>query len=134
MYLLRAPLQEAKIFIFAVLHVTTTSVVEQQCYCPNQDLDNRVSLFTQNRDSNLQEGVTVAYGHSVSVLSFAQGKFVIVDTHNVAILSFYLACEQAMVGDRTKENTGSEASRGETVPRWELAEEELGGGRGRRSL
>ena len=44
--------------------------------------------------------------------------------------SIYVACEQATVGDRTKENTASEASRGETVPRGELAEEELGGERG----
>ena len=42
----------------------------------------------------------------------------------------YIACEQATVGDRTKENTASEASRGETVPRGELAEEELGGRKG----
>ena len=54
---------------------------EQQCYCPNQDLDNLVNLFTQSRVSDLQAGVMVADGRSVSVLSFARGEFVIVDTH-----------------------------------------------------
>ena len=54
---------------------------EQQCYCPNQDLDNLVSLFTQCRVGDLQAGVMVADGRTVSVLSSVQGKFVIVDTH-----------------------------------------------------
>ena len=40
-----------------------------------------------------------------------------------------VACEQVTVGDRTKENTASEANRGETVPRGELAEGGLVGGR-----
>lgn len=54
---------------------------EQQCYCPNQDLDNLVSLFTQSRVRDLQAGVIVSDGRSVSVLRLAQGEFVIVDTH-----------------------------------------------------
>ena len=53
---------------------------EQQCHCPNQDLDNLVALFTSTvRDT--QAGVLVADGRTISVLSYAQGEFVIVDTH-----------------------------------------------------
>ena len=54
---------------------------EGQCHCPNHDLDNLVSLFTQSRVSDLQAGVIVVDGRTVAVLTFAQGEYVIVDTH-----------------------------------------------------
>ena len=53
---------------------------EQQCHCPNQDLANLVNLFTQSRVSDFQAGVIVVDGHTVSVLTSAQGEFVIFDT------------------------------------------------------
>ena len=54
---------------------------EQQCNCPNQDLDNLVALFTQSSVRDTQAGVIIADGRTISVLSYAQGEFVIVDTH-----------------------------------------------------
>ena len=63
---------------------------------------------------------------------------IITCTHNLVacinhaaflVIAEKLAFEQATVGDRTKEKTASEASLGETVPRGELAEKGLGGGR-----
>lgn len=54
---------------------------EQQCHCPNQDLNNLVSLFTRSRVSDFQAGVIVVDGRTVSILTSAQGEYVIVDTH-----------------------------------------------------
>ena len=54
---------------------------EKQCHCLNQDLDNLVALFAQSRVRDTQAGVIVADGHTISVLTYAQDEYVIVDTH-----------------------------------------------------
>ena len=54
---------------------------ERQCHCLNQDLDNLVALFAQSRVRDTQAGVIVADGRTISVLSYAQEEYVIVDMH-----------------------------------------------------
>ena len=54
---------------------------ERRCLCLNQDLDNLVAFFAQSRVRDTQAGVIVADGRTISVLSYAQKEYVIVDLH-----------------------------------------------------
>ena len=68
--------------------IATHYVIELLCNWTgepkNLDVENTfnlVAIFAQSRVRSTQAGVIVADGHNISVLSYAQGEFVILDMH-----------------------------------------------------